>query len=296
MKISSSLKGKTVVITGATSGIGMQASINFAGSGARVIGVGRDPERCSAARCEVIRKTPGAQVEYLLADLSSQTQIRHLAVDIKKALERWGLIHLNILVNDAGIYSDRRILTENGTELTIAVNHYAPFLLTHELMPLLIASPEAKILTVSSGSHYHTNLHVARMDNPLIYFGLWSYKVSKLCNVLFTWEFNRRFARTNVRAFSVDPGLVDTEIALKGTNPISRFVWKIRRKSGTRPEVPVQTILFLSRKRFGKNEVEYYWKDSFPKKPSKVAMNIELASQLWERSCRICATSDWLKE
>ncbi len=293
---SSSLQGKTIVITGATSGIGLQAAIDFAGLGARVIGVGRDPKRCSAAKQQVLSKTPKAQVEYLLANLSSLAQVRALAVDIKKILGRWGQTHLDILVNDAGTYSGRRILTEDGTELTMAVNHYAPFLLTHELMSLLTAAHEAKVLTVSSGSHYNTNIHVHRIDHPLIYFGLWAYKVSKLANVLFTLEFNRRFGKTNVRAYAVDPGLVNTEIAFKGTDPISKFVWKIRKNSGTLPEIPVRTMLFLAQKSLSTRAGENYWKDSLPKTPSRVAQDPELARQLWEKSCEVCAMPDWMRE
>jgi len=82
----------------------------------------------------------------------------------------------------------------------MAVNPYAPFLLTHELMPLLTASFNAKVLTMRSGSHDHTNIHLDRMDHPLIYIGLWAYKVFKLANVFFTLEFNRRFGKSNVKA------------------------------------------------------------------------------------------------
>jgi NAD(P)-dependent dehydrogenase (short-subunit alcohol dehydrogenase family) len=293
---SSFLQGKTIVITGATSGIGLQAAIDFARLGARIIGVGRDPKRCSAAKQQVLCKTPKAQIEYLLANLSSQAQVRTLASDIKKVLKRWGQNHLDILVNDAGTYSGRRILTEDGTELTMAVNHYAPFLLTHELLPLLTAARESKVLTVSSGSHYNTDIHINRIDHPLIYFGLWAYKVSKLANVLFTLEFNRRFSRSTVRAYAVDPGLVNTEIAFKGTDPISKFVWKIRKNSGTLPEVPVRTMLYLAQKPSAQRNGEYYWKDSLPKTPSRVAQHPELARRLWEKSCNLCATPDWLKE
>lgn len=292
----SSLKGKNIVITGATSGIGLQAAFDFASLGARVIGVGRDSQRCSSAKQQILERTPKAQVEYLLANLSSQSQVRSLAVNINTVLKRWGQSHLDILINDAGTYSGRRILTEDGAELTMAVNHYAPFLLTHELMPLLSVGLQSMILTVSSGSHYNTSIHVDRIDHPLVYFGLWAYKVSKLANVLFTLEFNRRFGKTNIRAFAVDPGLVNTDIALKGTDPISKFVWQIRKNSGTSPEVPVQTMLFLTQQSPASTEDEYYWKDSVPKTPSRAARDPDLARQLWERSCKMCKTPDWMKE
>jgi NAD(P)-dependent dehydrogenase (short-subunit alcohol dehydrogenase family) len=121
----------------------------------------------------------------------------------------------DVLVNNAGLYSGRYRKTVDNIELTFAVNHLAPFLLTHELMPLLRAAPSARVITVSSFSHYRTFLELQRLEAPRPYLGIWAYKVSKLANVLFSAELNRRIAGSPICAFAVDPGLVNTEIALK---------------------------------------------------------------------------------
>ena len=168
------LQGKTIVITGATSGIGLEAALDFSRLGARVIGVGRNSIRCSEAKRQVLEITSDAQISFLLTDLSSQAQIHELAIEIKRVLRHWKQTHLDVLINNAGTYSGRRNLTEDGIERTMAVNHYAPFLLTYLLMPLLTPSSNAKVLTVSSGSHYNTNFDIEHINHPLIYFGLWA--------------------------------------------------------------------------------------------------------------------------
>jgi NAD(P)-dependent dehydrogenase (short-subunit alcohol dehydrogenase family) len=133
--------GKTVVITGATSGIGLASMVALAREGASIIGVGRNEERCLAAKKLVLKECPQAQVDYLLADLSLQSQVRMLAEDIRSTLNNMGRKWLDVLVNNAGLYSGKLVWTKDGIELTLAVNHIAPFLLTHELLPLLKNAP-----------------------------------------------------------------------------------------------------------------------------------------------------------
>lgn len=287
------LSGKTAVITGATSGIGLAAAVNLAGAGVAIIGVGRSLERCENAREIILKIHPDATVQYLIADLSEQEQVRTLAKNVANVLGDWKTDHLDLLVNDAGTYSGKYRLTKDGAEYTLAVNHFAGFLLTHELLPKLALAPDARILTVSSGSHYHTTMNVKRINRPIIYFGLWAYKVSKLANVLFTNEFNRRFAGTNMTAFAIDPGLVNTEIAFKNTDLLTRFVWRYRRKLGTAPEVPATTILHVADMPISKELRDFYWRDSAPKTPSSAALNEETAKKLWEKSNQVCKITDW---
>ncbi|MGE5224940.1 MAG: SDR family NAD(P)-dependent oxidoreductase [Omnitrophica WOR_2 bacterium] len=289
MKLETNFKGKTVVITGATSGIGLQAARAFAGEGAFVVGVGRSQERCRQAE-EVLRaNNPQAQARYLPADLSIQRQVRRLASDIRREIAGLGFEALDILVNNAGTYAGRYIRTPEGIELTLAVNHLAPFLLTHELLPLLSAAPTGRVITISSASHYHTWLDVRRLNKPVIFVGLWAYKVSKLANVLFTLELNRRISHTNLRAFAVDPGLVNTEIGLKGTDWFSRNIWQMRRRSGVHPEVPARTILYVAGAQAPQDSRDIYWYNCHPVPPSRQALRADLARQLWEASCELCA-------
>ena len=283
-----SLAGKIAVITGATSGIGFQSLLALAQEDAFVIGVGRDRGRCATAESQVKSTYPNARVAYLVADLSQQRQVRRLASDIHTVIEHTEKGALDILVNNAGTYSEKRVLTEDGIELTFAVNHLAPFLLTHELLPLMQRSPMARIITVSSASHYNTWINIKKASKPFPYLGLWAYKVSKLANILFTCELNRRLSGTTVHAFAVDPGLVNTAIAQKGTGKLSAWVWKHRREAGVPPDVPAKTILYLSREETIQHNPECFWRDSHPKTPSRLARRADIARMLWEESERLC--------
>ncbi len=279
------LTEKTIIVTGGTSGIGLAAVHAFVAAGAFVLGVGRSQQRNQKAKQEILMDFPEGKLYYLLADLASQAQVRTLAKNISSLLAQNGIEKVDVLVNNAGMYMERKHRTEDGIEATFAVNHLAPFLLTHELLPLLMHADDGRVLIVSSYSHFTTPLNLNRIADPWPYFGLLAYKRSKLCNVLFTHEINRRYQ--NVTAFAVDPGLVNTPIASKGDRGISHWVWRNRRKKGTSPEVPVRTLLFLA----GKEEIDrskgIYYKDSAPKQPSKKSENARLAAALWDLSCRL---------
>ncbi|MCL4560209.1 MAG: SDR family NAD(P)-dependent oxidoreductase [Chloroflexi bacterium] len=289
------LSGKTAVITGATSGIGCQAALALARAGVEVIGVGRHPGRCQAAEQSIREVVPESRVRYLLADLSRQAQVRELAGKIREAVSHSGSSRLDVLVNNAGVYSQKFVKTEDGVELTLAVNHIAPFLLTNLLLPLLQDAPSGRVLTVSSGSHFRTWLDPARLNDPLLYHGLWAYKVSKLANILFTLELQRRLVGTSIRAFAVDPGLVNTEMGFKGTSGLTHWVWSHRRTSGVSPDQPARTILFLSAKE-GLPEA-LYWHDCLPVPASRQAQRPDLARRLWEASEAMCGiVNPYIKE
>ena len=283
------LAGKTVVITGATAGIGLAVLKKFAASGALVIGVGRASEKCMLALNDVRQSVKDAKAHYLLADLAKLTDVRRLGSEIKTLLAQEGYNNLDILVNNAGTYADHFQLTADGLETTLAVNHFAGFLLSHECMPLLRQSSDTLILTTSSNSHYRTSLRIAQINKPSGYrFGLWAYKVSKLMNVLFTYEFNRRYQNTNIKAFAVDPGLVNTNIGFKNTAWHSQFVWNIRHRRGMPPEVPAETFYHLAVNRSIRQANVYYWKDCQPKQPNRLAFNTHLGEELWQVSRAFC--------
>jgi retinol dehydrogenase-12 len=201
-----------------------------------------------------------------------------------------------VLVNNAGTYCGHKVITGDGVERTFAVNHLAPFLLTHLLLPILSASPLGRVITVSSDSHYHARIVPEKVSNPWFYFGLRAYSQSKLANVLFTAEFNRRNKTSSPRAFAVDPGLVNTDIGLKETGPLAGLAWKSRQRKGVKPEVPARTILHLAGGPSLQNSDEIYWKDSLPKQPNRSAFDPELARRLWEVSCKLCHINDYFTE
>jgi NAD(P)-dependent dehydrogenase (short-subunit alcohol dehydrogenase family) len=276
---------KITLITGATSGIGLAASKGLVGEGHLVIGVGRSEEKVDAAQQSILTKHPDADIHYLLADLSSQTQIHKLAKEVRAYLNTRNLDHIDVLVNNAGAVSSWFTLTEDGYELQFAVNHLAPFLLTHELLPLLEKSEQARILTTSSASHRNTRIHWKDVMLRKHYSTLGAYKQSKLANVLFTYELNRRLGPDSpVTAFAIDPGLVNTNIGTKGTNGFVNWFWKKRSSKGTCPEIAAETIVYLGCRREIPYSNAYYWKECHPISPSRYAQKEEPAARLWELS------------
>ena len=282
-----SLITKTVVVTGATAGIGWQTALDFAKAGAFIIGIGRNPQRCLDAETKIKNLVPDAQIQYLVADLSSQDQIHECAQKIALVLKDHQKNALDVLVNNAGVYMGQKTFTKEGIETTFAVNHLAPFLLTHLLLPLLTKSADSRVITVSSDSHYNTLLFPERAKNPFFFFGLFAYKTSKLCNILFSYEFNRLRNGSLPRAFAVDPGLVNTDIGLKDTGGLAQWIWRSRQKLGVPPEEPARTILYLADRPEVLDSAEIYWYQCHPKKPARNATDPNLARRLWKESCAL---------
>ncbi len=284
---------RTIVVTGATSGIGLAAARLFARNGDYVLGVGRSSERCAQAVSTICAETPGAHVQYLVADLSSQAQVRRLAEEIHSLLAEAGHSYLHALVNAAGVYSPGFVHTVDEVELTFAVSHLSAFLLTHELLPLLLIAPSGRVITVSSGSHFRTFLDLGYLDRRFPYIGLWAYKVTKLANVVFTAELNRRYIHHNLKAFAIDPGLVNTAIGEKNSSRLTRWVWRSRRKYGVEPEIPAQTILYAAGDEILKYPAEFYWYNSQPVQPSKVSTDPRNGLKLWKKSNQLCGILNW---
>ena len=283
---------KMFVITGATSGIGQAAVEMLARQGARLIGVGRSAERCQASERRLNSLYPQAKVHYLAADLSVQGEVWQLAERVHETMRSLGMAALDGLVNNAGTFTYWLTLTPDGIETQWAVNHLAPFLLTCQLLPLLRAAPLARIVTVSSDSHY-----TARMDweDPQMrrhYNGLLAYGNTKLANILFSRGLNDRLGPlSSVRAFAADPGLVKTDIGLKGTPPLAHLAWKIRRSGGVSPQEAAEGILYLLAEPSVQNSEEVYWKQGQPKRASTIALDRQAAEKLWDLSERMCGIS-----
>jgi retinol dehydrogenase 12 len=285
LKNNRQLAGKSVVITGATSGIGLASAIRFIQEGAFVIGVGRSAVHIDRAQKMITETNPKSQFVYLLADFGDQDQVHALGTKIKAQLDQHGHQHLDVLINNAGVYLEKKHTSADGIEMTFAVNHLATFLLSHELLVLLKLSERGRVLTVTSYSHRTTPLNLQRIIKPYPYIGFLAYKRSKLCNVLFTYEFNRRLQ--DVEAFAVDPGLVNTKIVSKAENGL--FAWFGRRRvlKGTSTDIPVKTLLFLSNEDKIDTSLGYYFKGCQPIKPSTNARRKDLARDLWDLSSQL---------
>jgi retinol dehydrogenase-14 len=201
------VSGKTVLVTGATSGIGREASVDLARRGAQVLMVGRDAARTEAAVADAKSRSGSKDVSFFVCDFSSQAQIRGLAEAVRARHDR-----LHVLVNNAGGVSDKRRLTGDGIEATFAVNHLGYFLLTNLLLELLVRSAPARVVSVASVGHRQGTLDFDDLGFERGYSIMRAYARSKLANVLFSAELARRLAGTGVTSNSVHPGSVDTNI------------------------------------------------------------------------------------
>jgi NAD(P)-dependent dehydrogenase (short-subunit alcohol dehydrogenase family) len=200
------MHGKVVLITGANQGIGKAAAIDLARHGASVTLVARTAEKARAAVDDVRASSGSSAVESLVADLSSMAEVRRLAAAFKARHDR-----LDVLINNAGVFVPQRRVTAEGHEETFAVNHLAPFVLTHELGDLLRRSAPSRIVTVSSDAHRGVQMNWGDLEYAHTrYRAFRVYGQSKLANLLFTYELSRRLRGTGVTANALHPGVVAT--------------------------------------------------------------------------------------
>jgi NAD(P)-dependent dehydrogenase (short-subunit alcohol dehydrogenase family) len=194
------------MVSGATSGFGAVTARALARLGATVIVLGRDRKKC-ARQVESIRRETGSRVEAMVADLSSQREIRRLAEEFRRKFPR-----LDVLVNNAASYFMRRELTEDGLERTFALNHLAPFLLTSLLLDRLEASPSARVVNLSSNAHTVGKIDFEDLQCERRYDRLSAYSRSKLASLLFTYELARRLKGSRVTVNAVNPGSAATNL------------------------------------------------------------------------------------
>ncbi len=202
------MQDKVCLVTGATSGIGEETAKVLAKSGATVIVVGRSEQKCAETVTQIRQQTSKAQVEYMVANLSSQKSIRALVKQFKNKYSR-----LDVLVNNAGAIYLSRQQSVDGYELTFALNHLGYFLLTNLLLDRILASAPSRIINISSAMHSGAPLDFDDLQNTRKYDGMRVYGQSKLANVLFTYELARRLEGKGVTVNAVHPGMVATNFA-----------------------------------------------------------------------------------
>jgi len=203
------MNNKTILITGASTGIGLYSAMGLAKSGAEVVMVGRDEGRTARAVELVKIQSGNPAISYLLADLSSLKDVRKLAQEVKSKYNK-----LDVLLNNAGAIHFWRQLSVDGYEMTLTLNHLNYFLLTDLLLELLKAGPAGRIVNVSSRAHYRGHVKFDDLQSQHGYNPMRAYSMSKLMNVLFTYELARRLQGTNVTANCLHPGFVASNFAV----------------------------------------------------------------------------------
>ncbi len=281
MASESRMDGKVCLITGATRGIGLEAAKALARLGATVVLVGRDATRTQDALAEVRAFAPDAKLDSLLADFTSLQSVRKLAEDFKARYPR-----LDVLLNNAGLILDRREVTQDGFEATLGINHLAPFLLTHLLRDVLVASGPARVITVSSEAHRAAKLDFDDLQATRGYFGFRVYGTSKLANILFTKALARRFAGTRVTANCLHPGAVATGFG-HNAKGLFRHLVKLAGPFLLTAEKGARTSVYLASSPEVEGVTGEYFIRSRKAKPSRDARDEALAERLWQVSAEL---------
>ena len=263
-----------MVITGASSGIGRAAALELAKRGARVVPVGRDARRTAS----VARKIGAGPLQ---ADFSSLAEVRRLAAYLLERHER-----IDVLVNNAGLVSGRRTITHDGLELTMAVNYFAPFLLTSLLLDRLMESAPARVVTTASDAHRGGLVDVTDLNGERRWSAWSAYSTSKLANILFTRALARRLEGTGVVANCLHPGVIRTGLGRGAPLPI-RVGWRVASVFFGSPRKGASTLVYLASAPEAADVSGGYFVDSKLATPSLQAQDDELAEELWEKSAEL---------
>ncbi len=275
------MKDKVVLVTGANSGIGRAASLALAKMGATVVMVARNKERGEAARSEIVRESQNDSVDLLLADLSSLESVRQLATEFRKKYSE-----LHVLINNAGLFNQRRHVTIDGYEDTFATNYLAPFLLTNLQLDLLKATAPSRIINVSSVGHYNGHINFDDLNLEKEYGGWKAYGQSKLALVLFTHELAKKLQGTSVTVNAVHPGTVATNIWSRPLGPVG-FIMALPKLFMTTPKQGAETIVYLASSPDAKDLNGEYLEKLKVKKSSDESYNEEIAQRLWDVSAKL---------
>ena len=275
------MQGKTIVITGATSGIGEVAAMRLARQGARLLLVARDPRRAERVLARLRGAAPAAGHGVYEADLSRVSEMKRVGAEIAKAEPR-----IDILINNAGAFFSARRLTEDGLERTFALNHMAYFVLTCTLIDRLKAAAPSRIVSTASDAHRGARLDFTDLQGEKGYDGYKAYGRSKLCNILFSRELARRLAGTGLTANCLHPGFVATRFGDRAGGVMS-LVIRAAKLFAISPQKGADTIVHLASSPEAAGSSGGYFYKCLPATPTAEARDDAAAARLWAESVRI---------
>ena len=273
------MRGKTVVITGATSGIGAVAARRLAELGARIVIVARDRHRAEETLRELRTANAGQAHTAHYADLSRLTEMKRVAAEIAAAVPR-----VDVLMNNAGLIATRNEKTGDGLELMFATNHLSYFVLTHMLLERLCAAGGARIVSTASEAHRRARLDFERLQDQK---GRSGYGTTKLCNILFTRELAQRIAGSGVTANCLHPGFVATRFGDNAGGAMRTGLAIAKRLFALSPEEGAKTMVYLASSPEVSGRSGGYYDRCAPAGPSRAAQSDTDARRLWELSVKI---------
>ncbi|RME98701.1 MAG: SDR family oxidoreductase [Bacteroidetes bacterium] len=280
------MRQSLVLITGGNDGIGRATARILLERGCRVLIAGRNEQKLRAAVAALAYQSGNDAVDYIHFDLADLASIRAAALRFREAYD-----HLDVLINNAGIFTDQWALSAQGVELQLAVNHLGPFLLTHLLLPSLQAATAPRIINVASVAHYQAKLVVAELNKTgdgQAYDGLAAYARSKLANVLFTLELARRYPA--ISSNCLHPGVVRTRIANKNCSWYWSLLWSLYKPFMRAPHCGARTSVYLALSPELRGvSGRYFDERQCCRKPAPQARDEVLARELWQWSMQQCA-------
>jgi len=284
--MSHDLAGKVFLVTGATDGIGRAAATAFAARGATLTIVGRDREKTERVLAELKAGSGNDKVDLLLCDLSRLAEVRRAAEEFKAKHDR-----LDVLANNAGATFRSPMLGPDGFELTFALNHLAPFQLTTSLLDLIKATPNARVVSTSSAMQARGRLDLTKTATSLEGSGPGAYATSKLANILFTKDLQRRLEGTTATANCFHPGMVRTRFGAFGSDQgfLVNLVYALAKPFAITPEEGADSLVWLATSPEAASLRGEYVSKRRPVTPQKQALDPKLAVDLWTLSERLCA-------
>jgi NAD(P)-dependent dehydrogenase (short-subunit alcohol dehydrogenase family) len=273
------MEGKICLITGANSGMGKATAIELAKMKATVVMLCRNKERGEKAQQELISQTENKKIDLFICDLSSFKQIRKFVDDFKQKYQ-----NLHVLINNAGIMLKKRYLSVDGFEMNFAVHLLGPFLLTNLLLDTLKKSSPSRIINVASAAHKRAKMNFDDLQSEYRKYSLFGvYGISKLAEILFTYELSRKLEDTEVTSNAVHPGVVNTNLG----RDQSKFSQWFARKFFKSPEEGAKTSIYLASSPEVEGVTGKYFINNNPAKSSDESYNIENAKRLWDISKKL---------
>lgn len=279
------LEGKVILITGATDGIGRAAAMEFAKRGATLTIVGRNREKTAQVLAELKEASGNQHIDLLICDLSRIADVKRAAEEFKAKHDR-----LDVLVNNAGATFKQPMSGPDGYELTFTLNHLAYFQLTTSLFDPIRKTPGSRVVSTSSSMQARGNLDLKKTPTSLEGSGPQAYATSKLANILFTKELQRRLSQTTATANCFEPGMVRTQFGGFGSDQgfLLNLVYALAKPFSSTPEQGADSLVWLATSPEAASLKGEYVSKRRPVTPQKQALDSNLATDLWTLSEKLC--------